>query len=261
MIEILPAPDHVVAFRVSGRVDEADVARAIEAVEGALARHERIALYAEVDFAGMSPGAFANDVRYGVSKLRELRRFPKAAVVTAQDWVRWAARVEGAILPQVEVRVFSPEEREAALAWASDPLPPVEQEAVPSEPSIDRIETTSPNVIAFAVNGRIRADDMRLVIAASEAAMAAHGQVRVLLRVQGFEGVGLDALRQEGLAAMKLKGLRQVERYALVGGPAWMASVASWFPPLGRAQVRHFDLDREDEAWQWLEARPKPEAT
>ena len=55
---------------------------------------------------------------------------------------------------------------------------------------------------------------------------------------------------------MKMRGWRQVDRYAVVGGPAWMAALTSWSAPLVRIQTRHFDAAREDEAWQWLEAQP-----
>jgi hypothetical protein len=43
MIEVLPASDTVVALRVSGRVDENDIERAIQVIEAALVREERIA--------------------------------------------------------------------------------------------------------------------------------------------------------------------------------------------------------------------------
>ncbi|WP_256369838.1 hypothetical protein [Microvirga sp. KLBC 81] len=44
MLEVLPAPAHVVALRVNGRVEKDDVERGIAAVEDALAHQERIAL-------------------------------------------------------------------------------------------------------------------------------------------------------------------------------------------------------------------------
>ena len=261
MIETLTAPDHVLALRVTGRIDEADIATAIDLLEAKLAQHERIAFFAEIEVAGMTPGAFARDVRYGLAKLRELRRFPRAAVVTSQEWVRWATRIEGAVLPQIEMRVFPPAEREEAFAWAAQPLPDLHAETEPTRPSIAMIGTTKPDVIALEIDGRIRADDMRRVIAASEEAMRNHARVRVLVRVRHFDCVGIDALRHEGLPAMKLRGFRQVGRYALVGGPAWMASLAGWLGPLSPVETRHFDLDAEAEAWRWIGAEPDSSAT
>jgi len=79
MLEVLPAPEHVVALRVNGRLDRDDIERGIAAVEESLARQERIALYAEIGMSGMAPGAFARDLGYGLRHLRELRRFARMA--------------------------------------------------------------------------------------------------------------------------------------------------------------------------------------
>ena len=46
MLEILAAPEGVVAMRAAGRVDAADVERGIAAVEQALKSHARVAIYA-----------------------------------------------------------------------------------------------------------------------------------------------------------------------------------------------------------------------
>jgi hypothetical protein len=257
VLEVLPAPEHVVALRVSGRVDKDDIERGIAAVEAALAQQGRIALYAEVTMSGMTPDAFTRDLGYGIGKLRELHRFARAAVVTEQEWVGRIARVQGRILPQIEVRTFAPAERDEALAWASQPVTAVEPEPVPASPSVRLIGTTRRDVVAFEVNGRIRQDDMHRLIEVFEHALGDHERLRVLVRVVSFGGVTLEALREEGLASVKMRGWRQVERYALVGGPAWAATFAGWFGPLIRIQTRHFDAAREGEAWRWLEAEPK----
>jgi hypothetical protein len=257
VLEVLPAPKHVVALRVSGRVDKDDIERGIAAVEDALARQERIALYGEIAMAGMSPGALTRDLGYGLGKLRELHHFARAAVVTEQDWVRRIVQAQGRILPQIEIRTFAPAERDEALAWVARPITAEEPEEAPASPSVRLIGTTRPDVVAFEVNGRIRQDDMHRLIEVFERALGDHERLRVLVRVVGFGGVTLKALREEGLASVKMRGWRQVERYALVGGPAWAATFAGWFGSLIRVQTRHFDAAREDEAWRWLEAEPR----
>ena len=98
MLDLLPAPDPVVAMRATGRIDEADIERGIEAVEAALQRHPRIAIYAEVEMSSMTPGAFLRDLGYGLGKVRDLSRFPRLAVVTSQDWLRYVAWVQDRIL-------------------------------------------------------------------------------------------------------------------------------------------------------------------
>jgi SpoIIAA-like len=257
MLERLASPETVVALRMTGRVDQQDIERGIEAVEAALAAHPRIALYAEIEMTGLTGGAFARDLGYSLGKLRELHRFPRVAVVTGQDWVRSIARIQDSILPQVEVRSFSPVERDEAMAWVSGPLDDVKEEApVAATPSVQLIETTRPDVIAFQVDGRIRGDDMRRLVAVFDEASQMHARVRVLARIARFDGVSLEALRSQALPSVKLRAWRRVERYAMVGGPDWMETAARWAVPLVPVETRHFRLDQEEEAWKWLDAKP-----
>jgi hypothetical protein len=256
MLEILPTSDTIVAMRASGRLDEADIERATQAVDAALARQERIALYAEIDIDGITPGALVRDVGYGLGRLRELHRFPRAAVVTGQDWVRWIARVEQAVLPGIEVKVFPPAEKDAAMAWISEPLPPPAAEPEPTGPSIHLIGTSHPEVVAFEIDGRVGADDTRRLISLFNRAMDDHNRLRMLVRVRNFDGVTLEALRQEGLFAAKVRGWDKVERYALVGGPAWLHTATRALAPLVGVETRIFAPEDEGQAWSWLDVKP-----
>lgn len=256
MLDFLPALDRVVALRVTGRVDEHDIERGIQAIEAALDRNESISLLVEIEMTAMTTGAFTRDLSYSLGKLRDLHRFSRMAVVTGQGWLRTLSHVQDRILPHVEVRAFTPTEREEAMAWVSQPAQALETQAEPPGPVVRFIATTRPDVIAFEVNGKISSDDMGLLISTFDESLRAHERLRVLVRVLGFDGVSLGALRREGLWSVKMRGLKQVERYALVGGPDWMETVAKWFAPLARVETRHFDLSEEERAWAWLEAQP-----
>ena len=94
MLEMLPAQDGVIAMRAKGLLDAADIERGIAAVDEALNTHARLAIYAEVNITGMTPRALLKDIAYGIFKLRELRRFWRAAVVTDQHWIHWIASRE-----------------------------------------------------------------------------------------------------------------------------------------------------------------------
>lgn len=255
MIEQLSAKPGVVALKATGRLDERDINEAIAFMEEALASNDRIAVFVEADISGMSPGAITRDISYGVGKLRELHRFPRVALVTGQDWIRRIAQFQHRLLPQIEIQVFPPGERDAAMEWISQPLPELERdESAPAKPAVRQIETDQPNLVAFEIDGRIRGADMQLLIPLFDAAMAAHPKLRVLVRIVDFRGITHDALRAEGLFAMKMKGLRQVERYAVVGGPDWMKTTANSIGPWVPVETRHFPVEREAEAWAWLAA-------
>ncbi|MFT4744043.1 MAG: hypothetical protein ACI91Z_002023 [Yoonia sp.] len=46
-----------------------------------------------------------------------LKRFGKIAVISDKAWVRWAAAIEGAVIPKMKIKTFKPEQADAAEAW------------------------------------------------------------------------------------------------------------------------------------------------
>jgi hypothetical protein len=120
MIELLKAPDHVLAYRIEGALEAADYDRIIETVEAKLAHHPKIGLYADMTkFSSISAEAFLKDLRYSLSKIGQWNRFPRAALVTDEPWLRaWVAFLDP-IFPQFEARAFAPGEEAAAMSWSS----------------------------------------------------------------------------------------------------------------------------------------------
>ena len=127
MITELPAPPHVAAFRVEGKLTEDGHDAVVAALESRLADNERIAVYFDMRaMSGMTPAAFGKDVAYSVRKLGEWHRFARGAVVTDSDWLTGLVRFWSAFLPRIDMRVFPGAEHEQALAWASTPIEPKE---------------------------------------------------------------------------------------------------------------------------------------
>ena len=109
MITVLPAPDHVLAIALGGRVETADVESVAAELDARLSRHEKVSIFADLTaFDEMTFAPDWADARHGLGKLWELRRFPKEAIVVGEGWLDRTARL------------FAPAEREAALAWAAD---------------------------------------------------------------------------------------------------------------------------------------------
>jgi hypothetical protein len=125
MIEIYPSPDHVAAFRISGRLTGADYETIANDVKARLARHQRLGVLIDLaDFEDIAPEAAWKDIRFSLSLIADLKRFPREAVVSDKQWVRTLARVIDPLLPNVTIRVFGSAERDAALAWVSEVTQP-----------------------------------------------------------------------------------------------------------------------------------------
>ncbi len=253
MIEILPAADHVVGLKIAGTITGHDIDRATAAVEAALGRHDRIGLFADaVEWSGMTPEAFAKDLRYGLGKIGEWGRFARAAVVTDKEWLRGIVRLEDRLFPRIELKAFPESQRDEAFAWASEPPEPVPPHAA----GLKLFATTRPDTFAFDWDGSISAEDMRAVTDDLNSAMDVHGKIRLLGRILHLGGISPVALLQSGLFTLKVQGWRKVDRYALVGGPGWVKSYAGFIGSTFGVNVRHFEAEREQEAWDWLEAKP-----
>ena len=120
MFEHLPSPGHVVALKISGTLTGDEYDRIVADVEARLARHERLGVFVDLlEFDDLTGAAVLKDIRYALSKLSELRRFPREAVITDKRWIRTLVKAASPLVPHVEIRAFGPDEREAAMAWAS----------------------------------------------------------------------------------------------------------------------------------------------
>lgn len=119
MIEVLDVPAPVVAFRIAGTLEGAEYDRIIEVVETALARHQRIGVLMDLtNFKDFTLEAALKDIRYDLSKLSQLNRFPRVAILSDKEWIRLMAKVSSPLLPHLEIRAFDPGQYDAALTWA-----------------------------------------------------------------------------------------------------------------------------------------------
>lgn len=125
MLELLPSgADHVVAMRVSGRVDANDLQRAIDAIESAKKAHPRISLYTEIDdIRWMTFTAFLRDLGYGLTQVGDLDRYYRAATVSDKHWIRHLVRIENHVFRSMEMRTFRVRDKRAALEWVCQPPP------------------------------------------------------------------------------------------------------------------------------------------
>ncbi|ARS28480.1 STAS/SEC14 domain-containing protein [Sphingomonas sp. KC8] len=120
MLEILPSPDHVAAYRLAGTLDGDDYDRMIADIEARLARHEKIGVLADLThFTDITFEAGLKDARYSLSKLFQLNRFPREAVITDRQWIRTMVNVMRPLVPFVELRTFEPRDAAEAMDWAA----------------------------------------------------------------------------------------------------------------------------------------------
>lgn len=254
MIEILESPKHLIAMKISGSVTAEDIDKAYKATNEALEANERVSFFAEVDDSmGLTIEGALKDLWNGIGQLGRLGKYYRAAVVTDKGWIATMARVEGLVFSSIDVRVFDPKERAKALAWASEkPEPLPKPEDAPA--SVHFLQTTNENVFAYEVNGKLREKDIKAAIAAMKPYLEREGKFNILARLKDFGGFDLLAALDDDLVKTKYKAISKVEKYAIISSSAWMRNLLELVSGLFSAQIRFFDPEDEQAAWEWVGA-------
>jgi hypothetical protein len=159
------------------------------------------------------------------------------------------------MLPHVSYETFESEERERAWAWVQG------ETAHPHGPAFKVIETDHPDVLAFEIDGRVSKAELDRASAHFLEAVKGRDKVRMLGRIRRLGGFEAAGLLSRDFFAMKRDFLERMERYAVVGGPAWLTSTLNSLAPLFKVELRHFEADEELEAWTWIGARSVSERT
>jgi hypothetical protein len=111
-----------------------------------------------------------------------------------------------------------------------------------------------PDIVEASLAGLVTPDDQRDLVAFARAAIRTAGSVRVLLTLVNFAGWRPDAGFNRD--ALWLRDDEGVARIAVVGDPAWKATVLTVLAqPIRQVPIRYFTS--EEDARGWLN-RPQP---
>jgi hypothetical protein len=254
MIELLKAEDGILEMKLTGKLHRGELDEPMRILERSLDEQGKTHLYVEIDdFWGFEASAFADYLPRGLAMVGKLSRFGRVAVVAGQRWIRWWTALESALLPGIAYEVYRPSERDLALAWVKG------RRERPHGPALSIIETDSPDVIGFELDGKITAEEAHRAAEYFTEAAERGRPLRLLGRIKRLGGAALQSYVDRDYLRMKLRLFDRLERYAIVGGPAWLAVWVALLDPLLKAEIRHFAQKDEARAWEWLGARPKDE--
>lgn len=129
-------------------------------------------------------------------------------------------------------------------------------------PNVRRIDTSRDDAYGFEICGHVTTADVENLYGLLEGAYTIHDKIDVIVVIHDYEGFDWDAAWREQTIIGKTNALKHIRKYAVVGGPSWMASVMGMFKPFLSIEMKHFEMDAIGEAWEWIEARPaEPSAT
>jgi hypothetical protein len=113
-------PPGTIGLRASGRLSKDDYVSGLEpALREGIESGELRLLFVLIDFDGVEPGAWLEDVKTGLRALaRDHSAWRRLAFVTDVDWIVRAMRMFAWLVPG-EVRMFEPAEVEEATRWVA----------------------------------------------------------------------------------------------------------------------------------------------
>jgi len=176
MIEYLNSAPDVIAIKVSGRLSRDEIMETSDRIEQAFATNGKTHIFVEIaDYHGFDWTALGEHLPHAWKMLLQREQFGRIAVVSDLAWIRWATRVESALIPGLSYETYRLDEREQALAWVEGRSP------YPHGSALTLIETDRPDVFGFELDGRIGAEEMHALVARIDELMESRpGPVRIL---------------------------------------------------------------------------------
>lgn len=111
-------------------------------------------------------------------------------------------------------------------------------------------QSRSGDVLGFKLQGKLHDQDYQTFVPTLEAAIAAHGKIRLLAWFEDFHGWDLHAMWDD--FQFGVKHYSDLERIAIVGDRKWEEWMAKLCKPFTKASVNYFDVSQTDAAWAWL---------
>lgn len=108
-------------IELSGKLDAEQMKTALDAL---VSKSENIEngkmLYEVIDFHLPSLGAIAIEFSRLPSMFKLMKKFNRAAVLTDKAWIQKVSELEGVLLPGLEIKAFSRDQKEEAETWLSN---------------------------------------------------------------------------------------------------------------------------------------------
>ncbi|WP_427452050.1 STAS/SEC14 domain-containing protein [Litorimonas sp. WD9-15] len=117
----LTLDDNVVQMSVTGAIAPESLQSSFDWIETVQSANDNIQLCVEMQSDDFSDLAEASQQFRRVGDvLRRAHDIERCAVVTDSSWLRNSAKVEGAVIPGMNIMAFSPDEADSAGKWLRD---------------------------------------------------------------------------------------------------------------------------------------------
>jgi len=248
MIDIEQIAPHAHRIAIYGEFHEDDARAFVDfAREHHAAGNGGNVLIDLVSLASWSFSAMSEELVHIPALTRWIYSLDRIALVSDEEWMRTAARLESALLPGVEYAVYDEDEADAARAWVMGTSDHPHGGAV-------RMLDLGDDIAGFELVGRLDRAEAERALDTVRARLVGTDCSKLIVVIRKWHGFEADAAFSSHVMNAKLDLLKHLDRYAVVGGPDWLRTMAGTFGRLVTPEVRSFDLDEEEAALAWLKS-------
>lgn len=116
--------------------------------------------------------------------------------------------------------------------------------------AIELKETDAGKLLEVSLTGKLVKEDYDTFVPAVDAAIKAHGKLRMLVGMHDFHGWTAGAAWED--TKFGARHFFDLERLAMVGETKWQHGMAIFCKPFTTAKVRYFEHDQIAAARAWL---------
>ena len=118
MLSFIDSASDVLAIDMSGKIAGEDLDAIMDVLDRAMVEHDKVHVFVETRaIGGLELSSLPGYLARALPLFGKLGKFGRVAVVADQAWIRAGTRLESAVLPNINYRVYMPEERDEALTW------------------------------------------------------------------------------------------------------------------------------------------------
>lgn len=197
----------------------------------------------------LTADAMAEDAKFELGLLPQWAKIAKMAIVTDLQALAALLKWVDPILPMIDMKAFGSLDVAAAEAFASD-LPSGTSSG--SNSGVKLLSDGEDGMIAYEINGRITAEDVDNVLGPLEAHLKGNEKINLLVRFKSWDGFDPSIIMDGALMGTKMNAVNHLGRYAVVGAPKWIATMAGCVGTMMPFEMKMFDATQDDDAWTWV---------
>lgn len=250
MLKVRELKPNVWELTLDGVLEKGDIETMERELTPALKGDHPLGLIVRAEgWQDITADALAADMKFEFGLLAHWSKIAKMAMVT--DLQAFSALLQwiAPILPMIDMKSFPSSEVAAAEAFVSE-LP--NRTDAPPGSGITLLADGSDGVIAINIDGLMTAEDLQKVMAPLEAVLQGDSKINLLVKLTNYGGFDPAILTDTSFMAAKIGAICNLNRYAVIGGPAWMKTMIKGMAPVMPFEMRLFELTEEAGAREWI---------